>query len=277
MATFYGIDSSSSKSFFSSMFSTSSSGSWYSDMSSLMGDYGAIRNGSYGKLLKSYYAQQKDDDSEKKTRTVDTSKLNDVLSYKTAKTTESTSKDTNASTASKPMVQISADANATKTAADALMTKGSDSVFRMKLQTDAKTGRTAYAYDSDKIYKAVKDLADSYNAMIKDAESVDNSSVRTQISSLIQKVNGYEDAFEDMGISIHADNSLSIDEETFKKADMNDVRTVFNGTNSLSSDIYQRAAVVETASKNAADTATTYNNNADVVSTLAGSLYNSYL
>jgi len=46
----------------------------------------------------------------------------------------------------------------------------------------------------------------------------------------------------DVGIRIGADNKLSIDEETFKNADMNKVKTLFNGSSSLGGKIQSAAS-----------------------------------
>lgn len=68
MSTFFGISSDAVSSLFSSLNGTSSSGT-----SSMLGDYASIKNGSYGKLLKTYYSKDNKSASTAETNTQDTS------------------------------------------------------------------------------------------------------------------------------------------------------------------------------------------------------------
>lgn len=206
-------------------------------------DYASIRNGSYHKLLSSYYSlddvrtASKSTDAVSRTgagstsrtynywtpegkvqRTYDTSL---VTSKRPVSKPESSSKDT--ATSKEPTSKlgaIEADAEKLSSAADALLAQGSKSLFKQVTTTD-KDGNTVKGYDTDKIYKAVNSFVTQYNALTKSAGSSNVMAIRTSSDSM-----GYYSAqnakkLSSIGIKFDAGtNKLSIDEEIFKNAEI---------------------------------------------------------
>ncbi|MBO5237650.1 MAG: flagellar filament capping protein FliD [Lachnospiraceae bacterium] len=267
MATFYGLNTNTSSGFFNSMLGSSSgSNNLYSSLSASLGDYAAIKNGSYRKLVKAYYAQQ----AEETNKSGENNKKSTVNSAYDVLAGNTNSFD------KKPLVELSTKADALKTSSEALMKRGSDSLFQKKEVKD-ETGAITSQYDRDKIFQAVKSFTEDYNALVTQTAKTDNTSILRKGVNMIQNTASYEESLSDIGITINEDNTLSIDEEKFKKADMLDVKSMFNGSVSMTGKVYQKAADIYNLSANAASSNSLYNNNAAYVNALSGTLYNSYL
>lgn len=240
--------------FFSSMLGGGISSSLYSSL----GDYAMIKNGSYGKLVKAYYAQMSDD------KTSSNSKRNEETKIK-----EDTDK--------KELTETKTKSASLKTSASALMDVGKKSVFNKTDVKDAETGETTQQYDTDKIYKAVKQFTTDYNALITDALKSTNTSIARKGTTLKGEMTARKDMLEDIGIKFNSDNTLSIDEKTFKDADMRDVKNLFNGSHSLGAKAYQKAIEINNLSSSAASSNSLYNSKANYVASYAGTLYNGSL
>jgi len=200
---------------FNNMSSNSNSGT-----SNLLGidlaEYSSITRGSYSKLIKAYYDKFGDDktpagSAEDKSTTI-------------AKTT------------------LKGNADELSKAANALMTNGKDSLFKQIDIKDEESGETKKGYDKDKIYDAVNSLVEAYNGLIKNSTESNSNAVLRQTLHMINSTASNGELLADVGIRIGADNKLSIDEETFKNADMNKVKTLFNGSSSLGGKIQSAAS-----------------------------------
>lgn len=211
-----------------------------------LSDYAAIKNGSYGKLMKAYYA--KDSSSLTKTSSTDTTANN--------KKSISTASDT-----AKTLSDIEKAADSLKESADDLITVGSKSVFAKKnVTTKDEQGfeNTTKEYDVDAIYKAVSAFTRDYNNLLGKTGSSDTSSIQAREKSLINMTKANEKMLSKVGITINKDNTLSIDEEAFKKSDMSSVKTLFNGTGSYSYNVSAQASMIDYAASRETSKANTY-------------------
>jgi flagellar capping protein FliD len=163
-----------------------------------------------------------------------------------------------------------------KADASDLLTKGTKSVFKKVDVKDTTTGLTNKEYDTDKIYKAVKQFAEDYNSLLTTASKTTNASILQKNSAMVKNVSAYEKELNALGITIGSDNKLSVDEDTFKAANMSDAKDLFNGSSSLGSSVYQSASEIENLASSAASSDSLYNSDAVYASSLTGSLYNSY-
>ncbi len=218
--------------FNSSLFSTSNTSSSGSS-SNILGDYAAIKNGSYKKLLSAYYAKQE------------------------SKAATSSSAD------DKNVTLMAQDAKELKTAADALRVRGEDSLFNKETitTTNAATGEKTETtdYNYDKIFDAAKSFVESYNSMLKSAGEVSATIVEKKLQFTTNFLQKNADLLKDIGVTVGSDGALSINETDFKKADISDLKTVFNGTNSIADKIAKRAGdIYSTAQKILSNTAGTY-------------------
>lgn len=214
------------------LFGNSSSYSKTSLYSSL-GDYSSLRTGTYRKLLKSYYET------------------------KDSSATPSTSAGTVDSTEKKSL--IAAKASADTLAEEAKKLKNGTLFEKKEITTkDATTGSsvTTKDYDYDAIYKAVKGFVDSYNNVLEDASEVDTKSVLRNTLYMTNQTAAYKNSFSKVGITIGSDNKLSVNEAAIKKADINDLKTLFTGFQSFASKTAQKASAISSASSVASGTKT---------------------
>ncbi|NLG04420.1 MAG: hypothetical protein GX567_11430, partial [Clostridia bacterium] len=200
--------------------------------SSFLFDYASIKNGSYGKLVKAYYAKNSD----------------------TAKNTEEIK------TENKNNSQVKGDADALKSAADELVASGSKSVFN---QTDIKgeDGVTKKGYDYDAIYKSVKKFADKYNDLVGSAGNSESDAVLSRTLSMIKNTSKNENLLGKVGITIGEDNKLTVDEKKLKAASINDLKALFSGAGSYAYSISSSASLIADKAANELAKANSYSAN----------------
>ena len=221
-----------SDSMFSSLGTNKSEGS-----SNLLGDYAAIKNGSYKKLLKAYYANQEAEEN-------GTAAGSDEVD--------------------KNVTLLAQDAKELKSAADALRTTGKNSLFKTKAvtTTDETTGITTESqeYDYDAIYDAAEKFIKAFNSMLDSAASVSNKTTEKKMALTDNMLRKNAGLLEDIGITVEASGKLAIDKEKFMKADINDLKTVFNGSGSIADRLSKRASdIYATAEKILSTSGGTYN------------------
>jgi flagellar capping protein FliD len=71
--------------------------------------------------------------------------------------------------------------------------------------------------------------------------------------------NANKNLLQKVGITVGADGKLSLDEDTFKKADMGTAKSLFNGTGSYGWQVSAQASWIDFAATNEANKANTYN------------------
>lgn len=100
----------------------------------------------------------------------------------------------------------------------------SDELYAMLKDEDGnETGK----YDIEKILGTAKSFVENYNNMFAAAESSSNSGVLANLSYIREKTAYNADALEKFGISVDAKGKMSINEDTFKNADMSKVQDFF--------------------------------------------------
>ena len=202
-----------------------------------LGDYAAIKNGSYKKLLKAYYAKQ---DAEKSTISSDAMKNSSL---------------------------VKSSADALKKSANAL---NNEALWEKKQITkkDEKTGEetTVEDYDWDAITKAVKSFVDDYNSLVKLAGNSDSKDVLRNAVWMTGMTESNDNLLSKAGITVGKGNQMELNEDILKKADISTLKTLFTGHNSLADKIATKANSISNA---AARTSGTYRNNGTYSNTLA--------
>lgn len=232
-------DSSSVSTLFSSLGSSKSTGSGLFGIN--LSEYASIRSGSYGKLMRSYFSM----DSTKGTSKSDDSTKNTIEDLAT---TTSTSKDS-----TKTLAAIESDAKELTDSAKALYTRSNNKVF---------TKDSGGSYDTDKIYKAVKRFADDYNSMLDTAGKSSTNRISQSVSSMKNETSYNEKALKEIGITVDEKTGrLSVDETTFKSADTEKIKNLFNGTGSYAYSVATKAAMTESYAKSEAAKSNTYTKN----------------
>lgn len=232
-------DSSSVSTLFSSLGSSKSTGSGLFGIN--LSEYASIRSGSYGKLMRSYFSM----DSTKGTSKSDDSTKNTIEDLAT---TTSTSKDS-----TKTLAAIESDAKELTDSAKALYTRSNNKVF---------TKDSGGSYDTDKIYKAVKRFADDYNSMLDTAGKSSTNRISRLVSSMKNETSYNEKPLKEIGITVDEKTGrLSVDETTFKSADTEKIKNLFNGTGSYAYSVATKAAMTESYAKSEAAKSNTYTKN----------------
>jgi len=247
---------------FSSLNSSSSSSSnSLSGLTSLLSDYASIKSGAYGKLMKAYYSE---------TGTDAAKSIAEDSTSKTKTTTEDTE--------SKKLNKVQTATDALKESADTLYATGTDSLFNKKeiTTTDANgVETTTRDYDTDAIYKAVSGFVTNYNSVISAVDDADNDTVSNRGTTLSNISSSYKSSLSKIGITINDDNTLKLDADTFKKADVSSVKSLFNGTGSYAYQVSAQASMIDYAAESEAAVSYT---SAGTYSSLgtSGSLYSIY-
>lgn len=210
----------------SSLSSSSSSSS--SSISGILGDYASIKNGSYAKLLKAYYSKQSAE-----------------------KTSDSTDSDTTLSTVKSGASSLQSAASALTSSS--LYQQGSYSVT----SADGKT-TTSSDYDYDSIYKKVSAFVDSYNTMVKSGAASSTDSINTKTTNLISLTSKNANELKAVGITAASDGTLSVDENTFKKADINTIKILFQGSGSYADSVANKATLVYQLASNKLSDSSSY-------------------
>ena len=201
---------------FSALFSGTSDSSSIGN-TNMLSDYAAIKNGSYGKLMKAYYAKQ---DAEKLT-----------------------------------LMKTSADS--LKKSADALNDSSLWEKKKIKKKDEKTGEEIAVEdYDWDKITKAVKSFVEDYNDVVKEAGESNTKDVLRNASWMTGMTDKNSNMLAQIGITIGKGNKLELDEDALKQADISSLKTVFTGYNSFVSKISQKATGISNAANRASATYT---------------------
>ena len=135
--------------------------------SSVLSDWAFIRSGTYKKLMKAYYGQDKT----------------------TKSATESAKTNKTKTTAERVQTEIETSATDLKKSTDALMATGTKSLFKTT-ETKGEDGKVTKTYDTDKIYKAVSRFVKDYNDLIDTTNKSSVSGVKNNVRSLTATTNG---------------------------------------------------------------------------------------
>ena len=247
-----------------SLFSGFSSNS--SGMSNMLGDYMAIRNGSYGKLLKAYYAKQ--DDGAKKTAGA-------IRRENALKKSQADSEEV------KQYKDAQSDASTLKSAASSI--RSNSKLFeQVEQKTTDENGeeKVVVDYDRDKISSAVKSFVKAYNSAIKSAYEQGSSIVQKKAASMVSETASNKNMLASVGITIGKDNKLEVDEEKLKTASVSTLKTLFQGSGSYASNIERKASDMASMTEQLAKTATSnksnYNRTGNYSSFATGGIYDGF-
>ncbi len=224
-----------------------------------LSDYASIKNGSYTKLLKAYYAKENDADVEKKT-----DKTNNKVSEAEVEYTN-----------------ISNDASKLREVSDKLIKKGTDSLFNevdIKVTNEDGTITESKGYDKEKIYNSINDFVNQYNKFIKRASDSDSTNITRETQNLTKMVSSYGKQLSNIGITINNDNSLKLDEAAFKKSDMNRVKSLFQSNQSFAYLVSTRASLIGTTAESEKNKAKNYTSSGNYSQSYsAGNILNSII
>lgn len=179
------------------------------DGSTLLTDYAAIKNGSYGKMMKSYYAKLKTQESEEEDKS-------------------STSK--------------------SKKVKDASSASAANSLHKSASRLGSLNYDDRSEENVQEITDAVSSFIKDYNSLMKSGAKSENSTVKKQTDALYDSYYSNYKLFAKIGITMNSDRTLSLDEESFKKCFTDDsgrvgtIKTLFGGIGSFADKAVDRAS-----------------------------------
>lgn len=211
---FDGVNSySDSFNFFDYMGTGSSQSNSSSMLSSSLMDLQMIKSGSYKKALKAYYAKnpvKKSEDSDSKESIKESGKADSAANLSTMKSASQ---------------------------------KLNDSVAKLQ-KTDYSKVKSPEDMMDD-----VKNLVSSYNSTVNAAKNLNSYSILQTTVWMTGNVSKSSGILSKMGISVNEDNTLSLDEDKFKKAQMSTIKSVFSG-GGFASRLSQKASSLSLQSAN---------------------------
>lgn len=206
-------------------------------------DYAMIKNGSYGKLMKAYYAKQ---DADKLSQTGDSSKT---------------------------LTLMRSSADSLKKSAEAL---GNASLYEKKKfkKKDEETGEETEVedYDWDSITKAVKSFVDDYNAVVEQTGNSETKNVLRNAAWMTSITEKAGNLLREAGITVGKGNKLEFDEDALKKKkvlgksgiesdNISTLKSLFTGYGSFGGQISQKASAISSAAARTKGVDKTYNKN----------------
>lgn len=222
-----------------------------------LSDYASIKNGSYGKLMKAYYAKDAADKAASTGKDTETKKKSISTAADSAKT----------------LSEIEKAADTMKESADSLLVKGSKSVFRKK---NEKT-TVSEEYDTDAIYKAVSGFVTDYNDLLSKTSAASSKNLQSKADTLAAVTSANAKLLSRVGITVNSDSSLSLDEEAFKKSDMGTVKNLFGTTGAYGYKVSAQASMIDYTAAKESTRSNTYTANGTYSNVYsAGNILNSF-
>ena len=232
MASYFGITADSVSTLFSSMRTSRNNNPTNIQLNTqLFSEYASLKNGSYYKLSKAYYNKQD----------------NPINTSITAK-----DKDSQISLRNTKEV-----AEALQESTQEFLTKGTDSVFA-KEKHIAEDGTETYSVKRSNVQKKLETFIQDYNQVIEAAKDSKSNGILTPAASLTTMTSGSKQLLQDIGITISTDNKLKLDKTLFEKADMTQVKALFQGAGSYGYQIQSKAFSIRTAAQNELEKVATY-------------------
>lgn len=203
--------------------------------------YASIRNGSYGKLTKAYYAK-------------------DAEESKSNKTDKKTTDKKDVSAVTPGLSKVKSEADGLKSAAD-------------KLAKDDMWKQTAGEVDMNKVADAVKGFVNEYNDVITQSSKVNSKDVSQNVRTMTNLTNTMSKSLSKIGVTVSSDGKMSVDETALKSADAKSVKAMFSGTYSYGAQVASSANEI---AKAAVMGASTYSGDGTLTNTMSG-LFNNWI
>lgn len=181
-----------------------------------LSDYASIKNGSYGKLLKSYYGSQGS------TGTTGSSskgaKTNDVLDQILRE---------------KMYPKVSKEAQKANSDLTSGITKLTNTVAGLQSEDTYKASEDGTSA-ADKVISAVKDYVSQYNDVVTAAKDSTMMNKTAHVAGMMRSTETYADKLAEIGITLNEDRTLSLNEDKLKAAGISKVQELFSKDNVVS-------------------------------------------
>lgn len=197
-------------------------GSGFSSLYNTLSDKASIRNGTYKKLLKSYYGTNKtsgsSSSSSSNTSSTETSKKKNVL-------------DTILEEKKNP--KVSKDVQKSNENLKTGLSNLNESVSALqsdKIYTDTENGQSA----ESKVASALKYFVSDYNNTISAAKGSTLSRQTSYVANMMSTTSANADKLSEIGITVNTDGTLEFNREKMNEAGVSKVQELFSSENIMS-------------------------------------------
>ncbi|MCM1056359.1 MAG: hypothetical protein NC517_01955 [Firmicutes bacterium] len=180
-----------------------------------LSDYASLKNGSYAKLMKAYYAADKD--SGVTTGSTKSSSKNILKKLEEEKKNPKVSKD----------VQT---ANSNLTAGLSSMKSSLASLQSSGTYTDSENGKSA----ADKVVSAVKTFVTDYNNVVNAAKGSTLTGKTAYVANMMSSTSANSGKLSEIGVRVNTNGTLEVDEAKLKAADISSVQKLFSSDDIMS-------------------------------------------
>lgn len=177
-------------------------------------DNATIKNGSYKRLLRSYYGksgQSTGDSTSTRKKDRPENILDKLLREKMYPTVSTETKEVNA--------KLTTGLNNLKSSVGTLQ---NDSTYE-----DTQNGTSA----KDKVVSAVKAYVTNYNDVVTASKTSSLSSKTAYVANMMTATSKHADQLSAIGVSVNRDGTLQVDEKKLKNADLSKVKDLFSSDN----------------------------------------------
>jgi len=194
---------------YSSLFSSLGSGAAGVGSSNFLTDYAAIKNGSYGKLMKSYYGTVKSSGTGAAGKSGSSSNIIDkILEEKKHPKVSKEAQEANAN--------LTTGLSNLKTSVSALQSD--------KTYTDTANGQSA----ADKVVSAVKSYVAEYNNVVSAAKNSTLANKTAYVANMMSSTAANADKLSEIGITVNDNGTIDLDEAKLKEAGVSKVQELFS-------------------------------------------------
>lgn len=211
------IDVSGMKTDYSSLFSSIGSAAGNASSSNWLADYASIKNGSYGKLMKAYYAEAKASSSGTTTAGKKSNSSNVLDKILEEKRNPKVSKE-----AQKANSELTSGLSSLRTSVSTLQND--------KIYTDTANGQSA----ADKVVSAVKAYVSNYNDVVTAAKDSTLTNKTAYVANVMSTTAANADKLAEIGISVKSNGTLMVDESKLKATDISKVQEMFSSKDIMS-------------------------------------------
>lgn len=190
----------------------SGSGSGMGSLYSMFSDRSAIKNGSYKRLLKSYYGSEQSSGTSSSSKSRKSSNMIDKILEE--KRNPKVSKD----------VQ---EANSNLTAGLSTLKSSVSMLQNSKTYTNTENGQSA----ADKTVAAVKAYVSDYNDVVNASKGSTLTNKTAYVANVMSTTAANADKLAEIGIKVNSNGTLELNEATLKAADISKVQELFSPDN----------------------------------------------
>ena len=239
------------------LFQSLSSGSGGATNLNFLSDYASIKNGSYGKLMKAYYATgQESGTSASSTKS---SSKNILKKLEEEKKNPRVSKD----------VQT---ANSNLTSGLSSLNKSISTLQNSTTYTDTENGQSA----ANKVVSAVKSFVSDYNNVVNAAKGSTLTGKTAYVANMMSSTAANSGKLSEIGVRVNTNGTLEVDEAKLKAADLSKVQELFSSEDvmsygsRLSSRVHFAGGTASTDKTNKTESTDSTESNKTTVSSAAG-------